>query len=74
MEKIAQHFVITFYELPAGGLDTLMQAAVRALGLQERYSLAYACSFLVRTLLPGMIVSAHVIHIEHFRDVHGEEG
>jgi hypothetical protein len=50
MEKIAQHFVGTFYELPPGALDALMQAAVRALGMQERYSLAYACSFLVRAL------------------------
>jgi hypothetical protein len=47
MEKVAQHFTPILYTLPDGVFHTLIQAAVGALTLQERFSLVYSCSFLV---------------------------
>ncbi|KAK7463063.1 hypothetical protein VKT23_007649 [Stygiomarasmius scandens] len=46
MDRAAQFFTSNFYTLPAGALDALMNCAVRALTLQERYSLVAASTFL----------------------------
>jgi len=46
MTTIVQHFIHTFYNLPPGLLDALLQCAIAALALQERYSLVSACTFL----------------------------
>ena len=41
------HFTGLFFDLTPGALDTLMQCSVKALTMQERYSLVAACKFLV---------------------------
>ncbi|KAJ3980905.1 armadillo-type protein [Lentinula detonsa] len=46
LSNVAQEFIGNFYSLPPGGLDVLMQCTLRALTLQERYSLVAACTFL----------------------------
>ncbi|KAK7056364.1 hypothetical protein VNI00_002918 [Paramarasmius palmivorus] len=46
LDRVAQNLPGNFYMLPPGGLDALMQCAIRALTLQERYSLVAACTFL----------------------------
>ncbi|KAF5347245.1 hypothetical protein D9756_009920 [Leucocoprinus leucothites] len=46
MDRVAQDFTGQFYQLPEGALDTLMQCAITALSLQERYSLVAASNFL----------------------------
>ncbi|PPR02897.1 hypothetical protein CVT24_002281, partial [Panaeolus cyanescens] len=46
MERVAQDFTSAFYTLPPGLFDALIQCATKALSLQERYSLVYACTFL----------------------------
>ncbi|KAL6303348.1 ARM repeat-containing protein [Sparassis latifolia] len=45
-DMIAQHFVATFYRLPPDLFNALIQCAITSLGLQERYSLVSACTFL----------------------------
>ena len=45
--QITQYFPAVFFRLPHGAMDALLQAAVRALSLQERYSLVAATSYLV---------------------------
>ncbi|KAF9269125.1 ARM repeat-containing protein [Marasmius fiardii PR-910] len=46
LDRVAQNMPGNLYFLPTGGLDALMRCAIRALTLQERYSLVAACSFL----------------------------
>ncbi|KAF9443602.1 ARM repeat-containing protein [Macrolepiota fuliginosa MF-IS2] len=46
MDRVAQDFTPQFYQLPEGALDALMQCAITALSLQERYSLVAASNFL----------------------------
>ncbi|KAG7094032.1 hypothetical protein E1B28_007654 [Marasmius oreades] len=46
LDRVAQNMPSNLYFLLPGGLDALMQCAIRALTLQERYSLVAACSFL----------------------------
>ena len=48
--QASQDFTSAFYALPNGLLDSVMQCAVRALCLQERYSLVAACNFIVRMI------------------------
>ncbi|KAF9471249.1 ARM repeat-containing protein [Pholiota conissans] len=50
MDRTAQDFTGSFYTLPHGLLDALLQCAIRALSLQERYSLVAASNF-VSTLI-----------------------
>ena len=45
--QIVVRFIKAFYKLPAGALDALLELAINALALQERYSLVSACTFLV---------------------------
>ncbi|KAL0062877.1 hypothetical protein AAF712_010197 [Marasmius tenuissimus] len=70
LERVAQNLPGNLFSLPPGGLDTLMQCAIRALTLQERYSLVSACSFLStfihrsyvhESLAPyrGQLINAH---------------
>ncbi|KAG5640712.1 hypothetical protein DXG03_007469 [Asterophora parasitica] len=47
MDRTAQDFTRSFYTLPPGGLDALLNSVIKALSLQERYSLVQACNFLV---------------------------
>ncbi|EJD04736.1 ARM repeat-containing protein [Fomitiporia mediterranea MF3/22] len=47
MEMVSQHFAGLFFQLPQGAVEALMQCSVKALTLQERYSLVAACKFLV---------------------------
>ena len=49
--QAAQDFTEAFYTLPPGLFDALIQCAISALALQERYSLVSACQFLVRASL-----------------------
>ncbi|RDB17659.1 Importin-13 [Hypsizygus marmoreus] len=46
MDRAAQDFTRSFYSLPPGALDALMNCAISGLALQERYSLVSACNFL----------------------------
>ncbi|KAF5368680.1 hypothetical protein D9757_010224 [Collybiopsis confluens] len=46
LDRVVQHFAGNFYLLPPGAFDALMQYSIRALALQERYSLVAACTFL----------------------------
>ncbi|KAJ7017049.1 hypothetical protein C8F04DRAFT_1406335 [Mycena alexandri] len=46
MDRVAQDFTAAFCALPDGAFDALMQCAISALSLQERYSLVAACTFL----------------------------
>jgi len=46
MEKVSFHFVTAFYRLPRQSFDALVQFAISALSLQERYSLVAASTFL----------------------------
>ncbi|KAJ7452683.1 armadillo-type protein [Mycena galericulata] len=46
MDRVAQDFTGAFCALPDGAFDALMQCAISALALQERYSLVAACTFL----------------------------
>ncbi|KAJ7915368.1 hypothetical protein B0H13DRAFT_2324463 [Mycena leptocephala] len=48
MDRVAQDFTAAFCALPDGAFDALMQCAISALALQERYSLVAAATFLVR--------------------------
>ncbi|KAI9508978.1 ARM repeat-containing protein [Russula earlei] len=45
-EKVSFHFVTVFYQLPRESFDALIQCAISALSLQERYSLVAASTFL----------------------------
>ena len=48
VEQTAQEFTKAVYSLPLELFDGLVRCAVKALSLQERYSLVAACNFLVR--------------------------
>jgi len=54
--QVSYHFVTVFYHLPRLSFDALVQCAISALGLQERYSLVAASTFLVRSS-PSLHVS-----------------
>lgn len=49
--KVAQDFPRSFYTLPPGALDALINCTITALSLQERYSLVQASNFIVRLRL-----------------------
>jgi hypothetical protein len=46
MDTVAKNFVASFYRLPPGMFNALMQCSASSLALQERYSLVAACNFL----------------------------
>jgi hypothetical protein len=47
--QVSHHFVSVFYQLPPESFDALVQCAISALSLQERYSLVAASTFLVNS-------------------------
>ncbi|KAL5498163.1 hypothetical protein ACEPAH_2293 [Sanghuangporus vaninii] len=47
MEMVALHFSDTMFDMPSNAMNDLMAFTIRALSLQERYSLVSACKFLV---------------------------
>lgn len=74
MDTIAQHFVAVFYRLPPDLFNALMQCAVSALSLQERYSMVAACTFLLslinRTAAVDDLAEAKTILIQtHGRSI-----
>ncbi|TDL27101.1 ARM repeat-containing protein [Rickenella mellea] len=72
MDMIAQHFTAVFFRLPSIAFDALIQCAIRALSLQERYSLVSACTFL-GTLINRTIPNEDLApHGRAFIDVHGK--
>ncbi|KAJ7677007.1 hypothetical protein DFH06DRAFT_1122284 [Mycena polygramma] len=50
MDRVAQDFTAVFCSLHDSAFDVLMQCAISALALQERYSLVAACTFLASGL------------------------
>ncbi|THH27012.1 hypothetical protein EUX98_g7175 [Antrodiella citrinella] len=54
--QIAQHFVPVFYQLPQDLFNALVQCAVTALSMQERYSLVSTCNFL------GTLINRTISH------------
>ena len=58
---MSYHFVTVFYHLPRQSFDALVQCAISALGLQERYSLVAASTFLVRSVHTRSVLSIHVL-------------
>ena len=46
--QVAQHFTLAIYQLPGPIFTTLIQTAIGAFVIQERYALVAACMFLVR--------------------------
>ncbi|TBU41864.1 ARM repeat-containing protein [Dichomitus squalens] len=46
MESFVHHFLPIFYRLPPDLFNALIQCAISALSLQERYSLTSSCTFL----------------------------
>ncbi|KAF8523853.1 ARM repeat-containing protein [Gautieria morchelliformis] len=46
MEMVTHHFTRVLYQLPEAIFSTLMQTAVGAFAVQERYALVAACTFL----------------------------
>lgn len=47
VRQFVHHFLPMFYRLPEDLFNTLIQCAIGALSLQERYSLTSSCAFLV---------------------------
>ncbi|KAK2462484.1 hypothetical protein APHAL10511_005454 [Amanita phalloides] len=71
MDKVAQDFTDTFYSLPPGALDALMQCAIQALSLQERYSLVSACNFLSSLIHRSSVHDELVPHKRQLLQTHG---
>ncbi|KAJ3726691.1 armadillo-type protein [Lentinula raphanica] len=70
LSKVAQGFIQNFYTLPPGGLDALMQCTIRALSLQERYSLVAACTFL-NSFISRTAVHSVEAYRQHFISTYG---
>ncbi|CAA7262307.1 unnamed protein product [Cyclocybe aegerita] len=71
MERVAQDFTNAFYALPPGLLDALVQCAVKALSLQERYSLVSACSFLSTLVNRSSLTDELIAHKTVLLTAHG---
>ncbi|RDX49711.1 ARM repeat-containing protein [Lentinus brumalis] len=71
MEGFAQHFVPVFYRLTQELFNALIQCAISAMSLQERYSLVSVCTFLssliVRTASNDDLIGAKAA----FAQAHG---
>jgi len=59
MDRVAQDFTSTFYTLPPGLLDGLVQCAIKTLSVQERYSLVAACNFLITLINRSSALNVH---------------
>ncbi|KAG6908732.1 hypothetical protein DXG01_003577 [Tephrocybe rancida] len=66
MDRTAQDFTRSFFTLPPGALDALINCSITALSLQERYSLVQASNF-----IRSSIDKALAADKEHFLQVHG---
>ncbi|KAF8637543.1 hypothetical protein AX17_002750 [Amanita inopinata Kibby_2008] len=71
MDRVAQDFTNTFYSLPPGALDAVMQCAIQCLGLQERYSLVSACNFLHTLIHRSSIHEELIPHKRRLLETHG---
>ncbi|KAF8883564.1 hypothetical protein BD779DRAFT_829130 [Infundibulicybe gibba] len=71
MDRIAKDFTSAFYNLPQGGLDALMDLAVRSLSLQERYSLVAASSFVSSLILQSSVLDELVQNKDQLLAAHG---
>ncbi|KAF8591613.1 ARM repeat-containing protein [Ramaria rubella] len=74
METVTHHFTRALYELPGSLLSTLVQTAVGAFAIQERYALVAACTFLAslirNTLADGNLVEqADVLMSLHGKNI-----
>ncbi|KAH9477137.1 Importin-13 [Psilocybe cubensis] len=71
MEKTAAEFTSAFYALPRGLFDALIQCAIKALTLQERYSLVSACNFLSTLIHRSSLTDELIANKTAFMAVHG---
>ncbi|KAG5635745.1 hypothetical protein H0H81_010228 [Sphagnurus paluster] len=71
MDRTAQDFTGSFYTLPPGALDALMNCAIQALSLQERYSLVQACNFLCTFINRSSVIEALATEKEQLLRAHG---
>ncbi|KAF5376630.1 hypothetical protein D9615_007856 [Tricholomella constricta] len=71
MDRTAQDFTRSFYTLPPGALDALLNCAVKALSLQERYSLVQACNFLCTLINRSSVEESLSAEKEQLLQVHG---
>ncbi|KJA24831.1 hypothetical protein HYPSUDRAFT_65152 [Hypholoma sublateritium FD-334 SS-4] len=71
MDRTAQDFTTSFYTLPPGLLDALLQCAIRAFALQERYSLVAACNFVATLIHRTSIADELATHKAALLATHG---
>ncbi|PPQ95113.1 hypothetical protein CVT25_011656 [Psilocybe cyanescens] len=71
MESTAQDFTNAFYALPPGLFDALIQCAIKALTLQERYSLVSACNFVSTLIHRSSLTDELIAHKTAFMAAHG---
>ncbi|KAG6853078.1 hypothetical protein C0991_007008 [Blastosporella zonata] len=71
MDRTAQDFTRSFYTLPAGALDALMNCTITALSLQERYSLVQASNFICTLIQRSSIETTLVADKERLLQLHG---
>lgn len=71
MDRVAQDFTSSFYSLPPGALDALMNCAISAFALQERYSLVSACNFLSALLHRTSVQESLSAEKERLMQAHG---
>ncbi|KAJ3868242.1 armadillo-type protein [Lentinula novae-zelandiae] len=71
LDRVAQDFTGNFYTLPPGALGALMQCTIRALTLQERYSLVAACTFLSTFIHRSYVHATFASYREQFIATYG---
>ncbi|KDR78193.1 hypothetical protein GALMADRAFT_65460 [Galerina marginata CBS 339.88] len=71
MDQAAQDFTDNFYTLPPGLFDALIQCAITALSLQERYSLVSACNFLATIIHRSSLTDELIPHKTALMTTHG---
>ncbi|TEB20164.1 ARM repeat-containing protein [Coprinellus micaceus] len=71
MDRVAQDFTKTFYIIPPGLLDALMQCAISSLALQERYSLVAAANFMSNLIHRSSLTSELNTHKMVLLSSHG---
>jgi len=71
MDRVAQDFTSTFYTLPPGLLDGLVQCGIKTLSVQERYSLVAACNFLTTLINRSSLTEGLIVHKTSLLAAHG---
>ncbi|KNZ71941.1 Importin-13 [Termitomyces sp. J132] len=71
MDRVAQDFTRSFYILPPGALDALMNCTITALSLQERYSLVQASNFICNLIQRSSVDTALAVDKEHLIHLYG---